>query len=92
MHITTSRILISFVFIVICFSLSLLFVNSAEETNNHFVKTLRDKEHRIELYFEVDRGYYFASTRDNEFITTFNEKLRDNNLNLTTSETMSIKD
>ena len=90
-HITPSKILILFVFIIIYFSVPLLLLNSAEEANNHYVKTLRDREHRTRNYFEVDRGFYSDSPKGDEFITPFNEKLKIANLNLKTSETMSIR-
>jgi len=90
-HITPRKILISFVFITIYFSVPLLLLNSAEEANNHYVNTLRDREYRMGNYFEVDRGFYSDSPKGDEFITPFNEKLKVKNLDLKTSETMSIR-
>jgi hypothetical protein len=85
------NIFLLFTCLLIYFLLPLLFLSDAEAANNHYVKTLRDVESRTGKYFEVDRGFYSASTKSDEFITPFNEKLKVNNLDLKTSETMSIR-
>jgi hypothetical protein len=76
---------------VFYFSLPLLLLNNAETADNHFVKTLRDLEHRPGSYFEVDRGYYVDSPNGDQFITPFKEKLIVTNLNLGTSGSTSIR-
>lgn len=85
------KILAVFIFIIIYFSLPILFLDNVEAANNHYVKTLRDWEHRTGSYFEIDRGYYLDLTKGDEFATPFNEKLKVENLDLKTSETMSIR-
>lgn len=85
----------NFAMFVICFivyfSLPLLFISSAESANNHFVQTLRNEAHRAGKYFEIDRGYYVDSLTHDKFITPFNEDLKVINLNLNSSESMSVR-
>jgi hypothetical protein len=75
----------------IYFSLPLLFMNTVEEADNHFVKTLRNIEHRSGSYVEVDRGFYSYSQKGSKYITPFNEELKITNLNLSSSKIMSIR-
>lgn len=77
--------------LLIYFTLPILFINSAEEADNHYVKTLREYQNRPGKYFEVDRGNYIHYEDGVIFLTSFNEKLNVNNLKLTTDEIMSIQ-
>lgn len=85
------KILAGLIFIIIYLSFPILFIDNVEAADNHFVKTLRDWNHRPGSYFEIDRGYYLDLADGDEFATPFNEKLIVANLDLKTSETMSIR-
>jgi hypothetical protein len=87
----SKKIFASFIFVICYFSLPLLFLNSAEESNSHFVKTLREREQRSGKYFEIDRGFYSDSPNGDKFITPFDEILYVKKLDLKLSGTMSIK-
>lgn len=71
--------------------LPVLFLDNVEAANNHYVKTLRDREHRTGNYFEVDRGHYIDDSKGDIFMTPFHEELKVANLNIPTSELMSIR-
>ena len=66
-------------------------MDNVEAANNHYVKTLRDREHRIGNYFEIDRGNYIDDSKGDRIITTFHEELKVVNLNLQKSEKISIR-
>jgi len=85
------NILVFIFCIIIYFFLPLLFMNSAESVDNHFVKTLRNEEYRIGKYFETDRGFFINSPVRDKFRTPFDEELKVANLNLSSSEKMSIR-
>ena len=85
------KILAVFIFIIIYFSLPILFLDNVEAANNHYVKTLRDREHRTGNYFEIDRGNYIDDSKGDRIITTFHEELKVVNLNLQKSEKISIR-
>ena len=85
------KVLAIFIFIIIYFSLPVLFLDNAEAANNHYVKTLRDREHRIGNYFEIDRGNYIDDSKGDRIITPFHEELKVVNLNIQRSEKISIR-
>ncbi len=85
------KIIAAFILLILYFSLPFSVMEDIEANNNHFVKTLRDIEHRPGSYFEIDRGYYIDSNDGDKFRTPFKEELIVANLNLTTSESMSIR-
>ncbi len=85
------KLVLAFSCFIIYLLLPLLFINYAEEADNHFVKTLRNDKQRIGKYFEIDRGNYVDDSKGDRFITPFNEELKIKNVNLTSSEIMSIR-
>jgi hypothetical protein len=85
------KILLFILCVIFYFSLPLLFVSSVELADNHFVKTLRNVEQRVGKYFETDRGYFKDLPNQDKFITPFYEELKVTNLNLNSSESMSIR-
>ena len=90
--IKNNKNLLVFAFCIIAyFFLPLLFMNSVELADNHFIKTLKDKEHRIGKYFESDRGQFIDSKNGDKFVTQFDEELKVTNLDLTSSESMSVR-
>ena len=84
-------ILVFVICIMTYFFLPLLFVNSAESADNHFVQTLRNADYRVGKYFESDRGYYIDSPNQDKYITPFKEELKISNLDLNSSENMSLR-
>lgn len=68
-----------------------IFIDKAESSDSHFVKTLREYEKRSGKYFEIDRGNYIQSPEGDKFLTPFNEYLSVSNLDLKTSKVMSIR-
>ncbi len=85
------RILLSISILFLYIFLPFIFVDNAEYSDNHFVKTLRDYDERSGKYFEIDRGNYINSLDGDKFLTPFNEYLSITNLDLETSEVMSIR-
>ncbi len=49
------KVLITFIFLLIYYLLPFYFMPQVENANNHFVKTLRDVQHRAGKYVEFDR-------------------------------------
>jgi hypothetical protein len=78
-------ILISYIF------LPIVFLQNAEDADNHFVKTLRNSHEREAKYFEIDRGKYVDSKDGDTFLTPFGETLLVENINLNRSEILSIR-
>lgn len=85
------RILFSISILSLYTFLPFIFIDNAESSDNHFVKTLREYDERSGKYFEVDRGNYIHSLDGNKFLTPFNEYLSISNLDLETSKVMSIR-
>jgi len=86
-----SKLVLVFLCLVLYFSLPIVFLDNAEEADNHFVKTLRDYDHRIGNYFEIDRGNFMNDSKGDRLITPFHEELKVLNLDLPKSETISIR-
>ncbi len=76
---------------LIYFLLPSFILNQPFEADNHFVKTLEEVKKRPGKYFEIDRRSY-KFKNGSGFINTFaNEDIELKNINLTQSETISIK-
>ena len=88
---SSSKLSLSIFLVMIYLFLPFLFMNNAEEANNHFVKTLRKYDNRPGKYFEIDRGKYIDNPKGDRLATSFNEELKVVNLNLSKSEIMSIR-
>ena len=71
--------------------LPFLFVKNVESADNHFIKTLRNSDYRLGKYFETDRGFYVDSPNQDKYITPFKEDLKISNLDLNSSEMMSVR-
>ncbi len=85
------RWIIIFTTLLIYFLLPLPLLNQPYESDNHFVKTLKEVKERPGKYFEIDRrSYRFENGKG--FINTFaNEDIQLKNININSSETISIK-
>ncbi len=70
------KLVVTFSCLIFYLSLPLIFLDNVEKANNHFVKTLRDYEHRPGNYFEIDRGNYVDNLKGDRFITPFSEELK----------------
>ncbi|MDO8550508.1 MAG: hypothetical protein Q7S39_10220 [Ignavibacteria bacterium] len=76
---------------LIYFLLPLFILNQPLEANNHFVKTLENVDERPGKYFEIDRRPYRFENGIGIINTFTNEDIELKNINLNTSETISIK-
>lgn len=75
----------------IYFSLPFLLMSLPETVDNHYIKTLRNKENRAGKYFETDRGQLIDNGKTDTFLTPYKEELIVINLNFTSSSSMSIR-
>lgn len=85
------KIILSFLLVILYFSLPFAFMSDSEAADNHFVKTLRNYEQRTGKYFEIDRGLYLNYENGDKYKTSFGEMFTINNLDLKFSGSMSIK-
>lgn len=84
--------LTAFFFVVITYVfMPFVFMQNAEDADNHFVGTLRNSHERNAKYFEVDRGKYVDFKNGDIFLTPFDDTLFVKNINLTSSEIISIR-
>jgi hypothetical protein len=77
--------------ILIYFLFPLFILNQPLEANNHFVKTFENVDERPGKYFEIDRRPYRFEKGVGIINTFANEDIELKNINLNTSETISIK-
>jgi hypothetical protein len=54
--------------------LPLLFLTGPENANNHFIMTLKDQEHRVGQYIEIDRAGYLTKNEEG-FVKPFSGEL-----------------
>lgn len=85
------KLVLALLLLTIYFLLPLSFMATVENADNHFIKTLRDKENRVGKYFEVDRGELVNEKNGDKFLTPFKEKYEIANRDFALSATMSLK-
>lgn len=85
------KLFLALLLLIIYFFFPLIFIASVESADNHFIKTLRDKENRVGKYFEVDRGELLNEKNGDKFLTPFKEKYEIANRDFALSATMSLK-
>lgn len=85
------RLILFFVGLLTYFLSPFLFLSSSESADNHFVKTLRERENRTGKYFEIDRGNYLDNGIEDKFVIFSQEEFIVANIDLDSSEKMSIK-
>lgn len=90
-HTSYMNFLIFIICLSVYFLLPFLYMQNAELNDNHYVKTLRTKDYRTGKYFESDRGNFVDDGAVDKFITTFSEELTVSNINLDSSEKMSVR-
>ena len=64
-------IILSILFSTLYFILPLYLMKGPEVADNHFVQTLRDKNHRKGLYVEMDRNHYRNEDGDHGVLNSF---------------------
>lgn len=85
------RWIIFLIISLIYFILPILILNQPLDANNHFVKTLQNKNERPGKYFEIDRRSYRFENGIGIIHTFAGEDIELKNLNIKTPGTISIK-
>ena len=87
----SSRWILFLIFTLIYFILPSFILYQPLEANNHYVKTLQNISERPGKYFEIDRRSYRFENGKGIINTFADEDIELRNINLKTSETISIK-
>jgi len=73
------------------FLLPILLLRGPEEADNHFVRTLRNRNERTGRYVEIDRRHYFPTTRGGVLRTFAGEELNMEGIELDHPAIVSIR-
>ncbi len=84
-----NRLLLLVVVLGLYFLLPLLLMSGPEQADNHYVKTLRNRQDRVGKGIEVDRGFYNAS--EDRYHTFFGEGFELEGVKLDQSAMLSIR-